>query len=162
MFLFAEQSAKPLAGRSALPGCNQSALGWHNSVLGTDWVCTTGIFSVCYSEDRVALVESPLDHSFSSQYTPVGCNCLAHADYFKPPGIIPGSHFSHTKSIKCSWLQHSFTIVVISNCLCFILRVFLIYAFIAGREKSSMLWSFFGWDSVYTKALKDTSTALFY
>lgn len=135
---------------------------WRNSALGMDWVCTTAIFYVWYSEHGVALVESPLDHHFFLKHTPVGCHCFARADYFKPPGIIPGSHFSHMKSRKCSWLQYTFTIAVISNCLNFILRVFLVYAFIAGRKKSSMLWSFFWWDSTYTKALKDVSTALFY
>lgn len=135
--------------------------GWCNSALGMAGFVPLDFFYAWCSEHRVASVGSPLDHRFSSQHTPVGCRCLARADYFKLPGIVPGSHFFHTKSMKCSWLQYSFTIVVISNCLCFILRVFLICAFIAGREKSSMSWSFLWWDSTYTKALKDITTALF-
>lgn len=44
----------------------QVCYGWCNPALGMHWVCTTGIFYVWYSEPRVALVESPLDHCFFS------------------------------------------------------------------------------------------------
>lgn len=46
----------------------QVPFGWCNPALGMLWVCTTGIFYVWYSEHRVALVESPLDHCFFSPH----------------------------------------------------------------------------------------------
>lgn len=132
--------------------------GWRNSALGVDWVCITGVFYGLYSEHRVASVESPLDHHFSSQHTPVGCNCLAHADYFKPPGIIPGSYFSHTKSMKM------FMITVLfyhcSNLQLFHFEGFpyLCVHYWCGKNLNVVI---FWRDSAYTKALKDISTALF-
>lgn len=81
----------------------QVPFGQCNS-LGRGWACTNGIFYVWYSEHRVALAESPLDHCFFSPLTSFGCSCLAHAVSHRNCSIL-----------KCSLLKYSFTSAEISS-----------------------------------------------